>query len=122
MKLLAQSLLLTVSFIHLLPVVGVLGQESITKLYGVSISDSNTEILMRHRAVLFAIVGLFLLLSVFKSDYQPLAILIGLISVVSFLLLSWSTEGLNPEMSRVVKIDWIALLLLIAAGGINILI
>jgi hypothetical protein len=77
---------------------------------------------MRHRAVLFAIVGLFLLLSVFKSDYQPLAILIGLISVVSFLLLSWSTEGLNPEMSRVVKIDWIALLLLIAAGGINILI
>ena len=122
MKLLAQSLLLTVSVIHLLPVVGVLGQESITKLYGVSISDSNTEILMRHRAVLFAIVGLFLLLSVFKGDYQPLAILIGLISVVSFLLLSWSTEGLNPEMSRVVKIDWIALLLLIAAGGINILI
>lgn len=122
MKLLAQSLLFTVSVIHLLPVVGVLGQESISKLYGVSISDSNTEILMRHRAVLFAIVGLFLLLSVFKSDYQPLAILIGLISVVSFLLLSWSTEGLNPEMSRVVKIDWIALLLLIAAGGINILI
>ncbi len=122
MKLLAQSLLFTVSVIHLLPVVGVLGQESISKLYGVSISDSNTEILMRHRAVLFAIVGLFLLLSVFKSDYQPLAILIGLISVVSFLLLSWSTEGLNPEMSRVVKIDWVALVLLIVAGVIHILI
>ncbi len=120
MKLLAQSLLFTVSVIHLLPVVGVLGQESISKLYGVSISDSNTEILMRHRAVLFAIVGLFLLLSVFKSDYQPLAILIGLISVVSFLLLSWSTEGLNPEMSRVVKIDWVALVLLIVAGVIHI--
>lgn len=122
MKSLAQSLLFTVSVIHLLPVVGVLGQESISKLYGVSISDSNTEILMRHRAVLFAIVGLFLLLSVFKSDYQPLAILIGLISVVSFLLLSWSTEGLNPEMSRVVKIDWVALVLLIVAGVIHILI
>lgn len=122
MKNLVSLLLLVVSFIHLLPVTGVLGSDSINRLYGVTASDSNTEILLRHRAVLFAIVGLFLLLSVFKSDYQPLGILIGLVSVASFILLAWSAEGLNAEMSRVVKIDWIALLLLIVAGAITLIV
>ena len=101
---------------------GVLGSDLLTRLYGVSTSDSNTEILLRHRAVLFAIIGLFLLLSVFKSEYQPIAICIGLISVASFLLLTWSIEGLNSEISRVAKVDWVALVLLIVAGVINILI
>jgi len=122
MKNLVSLLLLVVSFMHLLPVTGVLGSDSINRLYGVTASDSNTEILLRHRAVLFAIVGLFLLLSVFKSDYQPLGILIGLVSVASFILLAWSAEGLNAEMSRVVKIDWIALLLLIVAGAITLIV
>lgn len=122
MKIIVSSILFIVSVIHLLPVVGVLGTESLTKLYGVSISDSNTEILLRHRAVLFSIIGLFLLLSVFKTEYQLIAICIGLISVASFLLLTWSIEGLNSEISRVVKVDWVALALLIVAGAINILI
>lgn len=122
MKIIVSSILFIVSVIHLLPVVGVLGSESLTKLYGVSFSDSNTEILLRHRAVLFSIIGLFLLFSVFKTEYQLIAICIGLISVASFLLLTWSIEGLNSEISRVVKVDWVALALLIVAGAINILI
>ena len=122
MKILVSSLLLIVAAIHFLPVAGVLGADSLTKLYGITISDSNTELLLRHRAVLFSIVGLLLLLSVFRSNYQPVAIWIGLISIVSFLLLTWSTEGLTPEISRVVKIDWIALVLLFVAGAINIFI
>jgi hypothetical protein len=122
MKIIVSSILFIVSVIHLLPVVGFLGSDSLTKLYGVSISDSNTEILLRHRAVLFAIIGLFLFVSVFKSEYQPLAICIGLISVASFLLLTWPIEALNSEISRVVKVDWVALILLIVAGAISILI
>ncbi len=122
MKNIVSSILFIVSVIHLLPVVGVLGSDSLSKLYGVSIQDSNTEILLRHRAVLFAIIGIFLFLSVFRNDYQPLAIAIGLISVVSFLMLTWSVDGLNSKISRVVMIDWVALVLLIAAGVINILI
>jgi hypothetical protein len=37
-------------------------------------------------------------------------------------MLTWSVDGLNSEISRVVMIDWVALVLLIAAGVINILI
>ena len=122
MKILVSAFLFIVSIIHFLPVAGVLGSDSLSKLYGVSIQDSNTEILLRHRAVLFAIIGIFLFLSIFRNDYQPLAIAIGLISVVSFLMLTWSVDGLNSKISRVVMIDWVALVLLIAAGVINILI
>ena len=121
MKILVSSLLMIVAAIHFLPVSGVLGADSLTKLYGITISDSNTELLLRHRAVLFSIVGLLLLLSVFRSNYQPVAICIGLISVASFLLLTWSIDGLNSEISRVVKVDWIALVLLLVAGAINML-
>jgi len=121
MKIVISSLLFIVSVIHLLPLMGVLGSDSLTRLYGISVSDSNTEILLRHRAVLFAIIGLLLLLSVFKSDYQPIAICMGLISVVSFLLLTWLIDGLNSEIIRVAKVDWIALVLLIVAGVVNIL-
>jgi hypothetical protein len=121
MKILVSAFLFIVSIIHFLPVAGVLGSDSLSKLYGVSIQDSNTEILLRHRAVLFAIIGIFLFLSVFRNDYQPLAIAIGLISVVSFLLLTWSSNGLTSEISRVVMIDWAALFLLIVAGAIYVL-
>ena len=120
MRIVISSILFVVSVIHLLPVMGVLGADSLTRLYGVSKSDSNTEILLRHRAVLFAIIGLFLLLSVFKSDYQPIAICMGLISVASFLLLTWLIDGLNSEISRVAKVDLVALVILIVAGAINI--
>ena len=122
MKIVISSILFILAVIHLLPVAGVLGSDSLTRLYGISVLDSNTEILLRHRAVLFAIIGLFLLLSVFKSEYQPIAICMGLISVASFLLLTWSIEGLNSEISRVVKVDWLAMALLLVAGVINILI
>ena len=121
MRIVIPSILIIVSVIHLLPVMGVLGADSLKRLYGVSTSESNTEILLRHRAVLFAIIGLFLLLSVFKSDYQPIAICMGLISVATFLLLTWLNDGLNSELSRVAKVDWVALVLLIVAGAINIL-
>ena len=121
MKIVISSILFILAVIHLLPVAGVLGSDSLTRLYGISVSDSNTQILLRHRAVLFAIIGLFLLLSVFKSEYQPIAICMGLISVASFLLLTWLIDGLNSEISRVAKVDWIALVLLIVAGVVNIL-
>ena len=71
MKIVISSILFILAVIHLLPVAGVLGSDSLTRLYGISVSDSNTEILLRHRAVLFAIIGLFLLLSVFSKNIKP---------------------------------------------------
>ena len=63
MRHLISAMLLVVAAIHLLPVTGVLGGDKLTALYGLRFNDPNLFILMRHRAVLFGLLGLFMALS-----------------------------------------------------------
>lgn len=109
MRKLVSTMLVAVAIIHLLPVAGVLGGERLTALYGVSIVDPNLEILMRHRAVLFGLIGAFLLAAAFKPALQSIAFAGGLISVASFLALAVSVGGYNAELGRVVAADLLAL-------------
>jgi len=102
--------------IHILPVTGILGADQLTSLYGMKFGDPNLVILMRHRAVLFGILGVFLLFAAFKPDFQLLAVIVGLVSVVSFLLLAGIGGGYSEAIGRVVKADLIALAGLISAG------
>lgn len=108
--------LLVGGIIHLLPVMGVLGTDRLTALYGVSIADPNSAILLRHRAVLFALIGGFMVLAAFKPALQPLAFGIGLVSVCSFLYLAWCVGQYNPQLSRVVAVDMLALACLLAGA------
>ena len=66
MRHLITASLILVGIIHLLPVVGVLSAERLSALYGLQISEPNLLILMRHRAVLFALLGVFLIVASFK--------------------------------------------------------
>jgi len=99
--------------IHLLPLSGVLGRAQLLSLYGIAFGDPNAIILMRHRAVLFGLVGLFLVYAAFRPAFQPAAFAAGLVSVVSFLWLAGITGGYNAWLSRVIVVDWLALALLI---------
>jgi hypothetical protein len=79
--------LLVAALIHLLPLSGVLGAERLATLYGVPVADPNLMILMRHRAVLFGLLGVFLGVAAFIPALQGAALVAGMISVVSFLWL-----------------------------------
>jgi hypothetical protein len=72
---------------------------------------------MRHRAVLFGLLGLFLVHAAFRPTLQPLAFVAGFASVVSFLALAYSTGGYNAGVARVVTADWVALVCLLAGAG-----
>jgi hypothetical protein len=109
-------LLALVGLVHLLPVTGAFGAPQLERLYGVSIADPNLLVLMRHRAVLFAIVGGLLLAAAARADWRPLAITVGIVSVGSFLLIAWTVGGYNALIARVVWIDVVALGLLLAAA------
>ncbi len=113
------GLLVLVAIIHLLPLSGVLGVERLAALYGNSISEPNLEILMRHRAVLFGLLGLFLLYAAFTPSLQWLAIVAGFVSVVSFMVIAWSVGGYNDSIHKVVIADIIAVIALVIAGIIN---
>ena len=122
MRYLISVMLIIVGIIHLLPLAGVLGSEKLSALYGLTINDPNLVILMRHRAVLFGVLGAFFVFAAFKPAFQPLAFVAGFISVVSFLWLAWSTGNYNAQVARVFTADIIALLCLIIAAACYLLI
>ncbi|MBL8525513.1 MAG: phosphopantetheine adenylyltransferase [Betaproteobacteria bacterium] len=109
MKTIIAAGLIVAGIIHLLPLSGVLGAERLATLYGIPFTDANLAILMRHRAVLFGLLGALLVAAAFKPSLQPIALIAGLISVVSFLWLASAYDKINPAIERIVIADWIAL-------------
>lgn len=122
MRQLITILLIVAGVIHLLPVTGVLGRQQLTELYGLAVDDPNLEIVMRHRAVLFGVLGLLLIVAAFTPALQLHAFTAGLISAGSFLWLAWSVGGYSPHIRRVVVADVIALLCLIVAVMIHLVV
>jgi hypothetical protein len=118
MSFVISATLIIVGVIHLLPLAGVLGARRLEQLYGIAFDEPNLVILMRHRAVLFGLLGAFLVFSAFNPPSQSMAFLAGWISVLSFLVLARSTGGYNHQTARVVKADLIALACLLLGTGL----
>jgi hypothetical protein len=121
MRYITPAVLVLVGLIHVLPLAGVLGSARLASLYGIVISEPNLEILMRHRAALFGLLGVFLLYAAFQRHLQPLALGAAFVSVASFLALAWSIGGYNQLLSRVVLIDILALVLILIGSVVYVL-
>lgn len=121
MKKIISVLFIVVAIIHLLPVSGVLGSEYLFSLYGLPLKETDISILMRHRAVMFGLLGLFLVYAAFKPAFQPLAFIAGFVSVISFIVLAWSTGDYNEEINRVIFADVFAFICLLLAGILYII-
>lgn len=102
--------------LHLTPLTGVLGGSWLRSLYGVEVTDTSLSLLLRHRAILFAIVGGILLASVFAPAYRTMAILVGTTSVASFLVLSWLAPPPPGPLWTVVYADLAAIVALMIAA------
>lgn len=117
MKHVVSAMLLIVGVIHLLPLAGVLGAAKLHALYGVAVQETNLEILLRHRAVLFGLLGAFMVAAAFLPGLQLAALLMGAVSVGAFLVLAWAVGGYNDALARVVAADVIAAACLVVAAG-----
>ncbi|MFN2427514.1 MAG: phosphopantetheine adenylyltransferase [Candidatus Binatia bacterium] len=113
LRYLVSAMLTVVAVIHLLPLSGVLGSKQLSTLYGLPFSDPSLVILMRHRAVLFGLLGAFLLVAAFRPAWQPAAFVTGFVSVVSFLWLCWSAGDYSSQVARVFAADVVALVCLV---------
>jgi hypothetical protein len=112
---LSRVVILFVGLLNLLPVSGVLSSSRLESLYGVVLRDANVIVLMRHRAVLFGVVGGLLVLSAFRSPLRPVGYAVGFVSMLSFVLIAWLVGGTNHELQRVVVIDLAASAALLVA-------
>jgi len=115
MKKLYLTLLFLVGVINFLPIVGVLSLDKINQLYGLAVTDNNLAILLRHRALLFGLVGGFIFYSVFNPRYQVAAIVIAAISMLGYLYFFWSIASPNAALLRVAQVDMVGVVLLFAA-------
>jgi hypothetical protein len=116
MEWIAKAGLLIAGAIHLLPVAGVTGAERLSKLYGIDLTDPNLVILMRHRALLFGILGAVMIAAAFTPQLRFTAILAGLISAASFLIIAYMQGGYGAAIRTIVLMDWIAVAALVVAA------
>lgn len=121
MQILVAISLFIAGLIHVTPAIGVLGKEQLARLYGLPISDPNLLVLMRHRAVLFLIVGLLLWLAIVRVEFRTLAVVFGLLSTVSFLLIVYTAPEYNSQLARIALVDVVAVLLLLFVGATQVL-
>ncbi len=117
MRYLVSLMLVIVGIIHLLPLSGALGAERLAALYGLSFDEPNLAILMRHRAVLFGLLGAFLVVAAFRPELQGAALVAGFASVVSFLYLAWSVGSYNAQIGRVFIADVVAFVCLVVGAA-----
>jgi hypothetical protein len=109
-KWIVPTMLVLVALIHLPPVLGLLGVAKMESAYGVGIAGPDLAVLMRHRALMFGLLGAFMLVAVFVPALQPWALGLALLSAGGFVLLAWTTPGHNANLARVAWADVAAVL------------
>lgn len=108
-------LLIAVGLINFVPVLGLISLNKINLAYGLSVSSIDLELLLRHRALMFGIIGGFVLWSVWVPTLQYAALTLAGISMLGFVLLALSLGSVNAELMKIMWADIIGLLLLTIA-------
>jgi hypothetical protein len=106
--------------IHWLPLPGVLGGATLRQLYGLGPIDPGVELLLQHRALMFALLSSPLLLALGRRSACGGAIVLLLSSDLGFLLLAALHWPLDSAMQRVLMFDLVSItLLLLGAAGLR---
>lgn len=113
------ALLIVAGLIHLMPLPGLVGGPALARLYGLDSLPPDLEILLRHRAVMFGLLGALLVGAAFRPEWRPLAMGAGLISAVAFIALAAAVGGYGPAIRRVVVADLVAVACLLGALAIE---
>ena len=115
------ALMLVVAAIHLVPISGFFGARRLSALYGIDVTDPTLEILMRHRAVLFGILGVFFTYAAFTPAVQPIAFVAATASLASFFFLAFSASEISPPIRKIVIGDVVATVCLVGAIALYVI-
>lgn len=112
-------LLIIVGIINLLPIMVFFDASKTIKLYGFSLEGESLTVLMRHRGVLLSLVGIALITAAIKSEYVVFAVSLALISKITFIFLTFTSENYSSEIQKVALIDVGSIVLLLIALGFH---
>ena len=108
--------MIIVGLINIVPVIGVISAQKLESTYFVTLAGNDLAILLRHRALLFGILGAYILYSAFSPFHQFAAMIMAGVSMVGFAVLVLGTGGYNEAIGKVLFIDILGILFLIAAA------
>jgi hypothetical protein len=114
------ALVLVAAAINLAPVTGAFAPERMAALYGVDLGDPNLQVLMRHRAVLFGLVGGLLAVAAFHPPLRTVGYVVGFASMLSFLLIAWLVGGYGAGIRRVALLDAVGIAALAGAAVVHV--
>lgn len=113
MELLFRIILFVAGVINLLPSLLAFLPEKIAKSYGIEIPNVNYELLLRHRAILFGIIGGLMIYSAIVKKHYELSTIAGLVSMTSFIILYFFIgNNISSELRKVMMIDVVATVIL----------
>jgi len=107
--------LVVVGLINFTPVLAMFSTTKLERAYAVRLPSKDLQLLMRHRALLFGVVGGFVLCSVFLPVFQVAAMVMAAISMAGFVVLAAQIGGTNTALRRVVLADLVGLAVLLVA-------
>lgn len=110
-----QALLVVAGLINTVPALGALSVGKAYAAYGISPGGPDVAVLLRHRAVLFAIIGIGLVVAAFRPNLRAVAIGANALSFAGFLAAVSAEHPVNAELARVAIVDIVGLAVL--AGG-----
>jgi len=109
-------ILVAVGLLHLYPAIGVFGPGRLQALYDIGSQDADTLLLLRHRAVLFALLGFALIAGGVHAPWRWPALIAGLVSTLSFVILAFPLSDNSAAVTRVFWSDVVASAALIFAA------
>jgi hypothetical protein len=117
---LAQRALLALGFglaalIHLAPLPGLSGAAALQTLYGLELRDADLLLLLRHRALMFGLLGIGLLGAIRIASWRRPLWIAGLVSAAGFIALSLGADH-GAAIGRIVLGDVIAVIALLFAA------
>jgi hypothetical protein len=120
MSYLISFLFLVAGAINLAPVSGAISSEQLERLYHIGAASSDVELLLRHRAILFGIVGSIIIVAAFVPGLRLTATLSGLVSMVSFIVLVFATKSGSASLVQIAWIDVVATLILLLGFALHL--
>jgi len=112
--------LVVVGLLNFAPVLGILSASTMEKTYGIDIASTDLEILMRHRALLFGVLGGFILYAAFFPVHQWEAMVMAGISMIGFAVLVVRVGGYNRSIHKVLVGDLVGCGFLLAAAVLKV--
>ncbi|MFD6859402.1 hypothetical protein ACFWCF_18940 [Rhodococcus sp. NPDC060090] len=102
---LGSVLMAGVGFAHLVPATAMMSRDRVEDVYGITVNDSDTELLLRHRATFFGLIGVGLIVGAVDPRYRIAALASGALPLGSFVVLANTIGTSNDALTRVARVD-----------------